>query len=89
MYICTITYIIIFLITHGPAFGILDDTYTRMRVGCEELYKKIVDVKPKYHICGHIHYAYGMKEMDGITFINAASLGEKYEYTHKPIQFYI
>ena len=77
------------LITHGPVFGILDDTYTGMRVGCEELYKKVIAVKPKYHICGHIHYGYGMKEFNGTTFINAASLGENYKYQNKPIQFYI
>ena len=77
------------LITHGPAFGVLDDTISGMRVGCEELYKKIFEVKPKYHICGHIHFGYGMRELDGVTFINASSLGEDYEYHHKPIQFYL
>jgi Icc-related predicted phosphoesterase len=77
------------LITHGPVFGILDDTYTGMRVGCEELYKKVVQIKPKYFICGHIHYGYGMKVMEDTTYINASSLGENYNYTNKPIQFYI
>lgn len=73
------------LITHGPPFGILDYTYTSNRVGCEELYKKIVQVKPKIHIFGHIHYGYGYKTFDGMNFFNAASLGEHYEYQNKPI----
>jgi Icc-related predicted phosphoesterase len=73
------------LVTHGPAFGILDDTVNGMRVGCEELYKKIFEVKPKYHICGHIHYARGYRAFDGVTFINAACLGENYQYQNKPI----
>ena len=77
------------LITHGPAFGILDDTINGMRVGCEELYKKIFEVKPKYHVSGHIHFGYGMRELDGITFINASNLGEDYRYHNKPIQVYI
>jgi Icc-related predicted phosphoesterase len=77
------------LVTHGPAFGILDDTVNGMRVGCEELYKKIFEVKPKYHICGHIHYGYGMRELDGVTFINASSLGESYYYRNKPFQFHL
>jgi Icc-related predicted phosphoesterase len=77
------------LVTHGPAFGILDDTVNGMRVGCEELYKKIFEVKPKYHICGHIHYGYGMRELDGVTFINASSLGESYNYRNKPFQFHL
>lgn len=77
------------LITHGPVYGILDDTIQGVRVGCEELYKKVVQVKPKYHICGHIHYGYGIREMEGITFINASSLGENYMYENDPIVFYL
>jgi len=77
------------LVTHGPAFGILDSTIGGMRVGCEELYKKVFEVKPKYHICGHIHFGYGMRILDGVTFINASSLGEDYKYHHKPVQFHM
>ena len=73
------------LITHGPPHGILDDTIQGMRVGCEDLYKRVVEVKPKYHIFGHIHYGYGMKITDETTFLNAASLGERYEYRNKPM----
>jgi Icc-related predicted phosphoesterase len=73
------------LITHGPPYGILDYTYTSNRVGCEELYKKIMQVRPKISIFGHIHYGYGYKEYDGMSFFNAASLGENYEYENKPI----
>jgi len=73
------------LITHGPAHGILDDTINGLRVGCEELYKKIMVVKPKIHICGHIHYGRGYKPYDNTAFINASSLGEDYEYQNKPI----
>ena len=73
------------LITHGGPYGILDATFTGMRVGCEELYKKIMKVQSKIHIFGHIHYSYGYKEFNGTSFINAASLGENYEYQNKPI----
>jgi Icc-related predicted phosphoesterase len=77
------------LITHGPPFGILDDTIQGQRVGCEELYKKVTQVKPKYHIFGHIHYGYGMKIMEETTYINASSLGERYEYRNKPVLIHI
>mgnify|MGYP006268769609 CR=1 FL=1 len=77
------------LITHGPAFGILDDTIQGLRVGCEDLYNKIMEVKPKYHICGHIHYAYGMVTREHTTFINASNLGERYEYRNYPISLHI
>jgi len=73
------------LITHGPPYGILDSTITGMRVGCEELYKKVVEVSPKIHVFGHIHCSYGYKEFNGTSFFNASSLGENYEYQNKPI----
>jgi Icc-related predicted phosphoesterase len=75
------------VMTHGPVFGILDYIYNGRRLGCEELYKRIMIVRPKYHICGHIHYARGYKEFNGINFFNAAVLGENYEYINKPIVF--
>lgn len=73
------------VITHGPVYGILDDVPNGMRVGCEELYKRIVEVQPKIFVSGHIHYGYGMRDFNGTTFINAASLSESYWYTNKPI----
>jgi Icc-related predicted phosphoesterase len=77
------------LITHGPPFGILDDTIHGQRVGCEELYMKVTKVKPKYHVFGHIHYGYGMKMMEDTTYINASNLGERYEYRNKPVLIHL
>ena len=73
------------LITHGPAYGILDYAPMGGHVGCEELYKKVFEVKPKIHVCGHIHDSYGQKSIDGVEFLNASVLDESYEYAHKPI----
>jgi len=73
------------LITHGPAYGILDYAPIGGHVGCEELYRKIAEVKPKIHVCGHIHDGYGQKTMGGIEFLNASVLNDRYEYAHKPI----
>jgi Icc-related predicted phosphoesterase len=73
------------LITHGPAYGILDYAPIGGHVGCEELYRKIAEVKPKIHVCGHIHDSYGQKTMGGIEFLNASTLNDRYEYAHKPI----
>ena len=73
------------LITHGPAYGILDYAPIGGHVGCEELYRKIVEVKPKIHVCGHIHDGYGQKTMGGIEFLNASVLDDRYEHAHKPI----
>ena len=73
------------LITHGPSLGILDITNISERVGCEDLYKRVMEINPKVHACGHIHSSYGMKEIDGMTFINASNLGEDYLYQNDPI----
>jgi len=77
------------LITHGPAFGTLDTVTGRQydNLGCELLAERIERLKPKIHICGHIHSGYGYKFKDGTHFFNAAVLDEQYEYTQKPMTF--
>lgn len=72
------------LITHGPPFSILD-VAPNGRVGCELLYKRVFEVKPKIHVFGHIHDSYGQRSIDGVEFLNASVLDDRYEYTHKPI----
>ena len=75
------------LITHGPAFGTLDTVKGREwdNLGCELLAQRIEVIKPKIHICGHIHYGRGYKPYHDTAFVNASSLGEDYEYQNKPI----
>lgn len=75
------------LITHGPVYGILDKTVKNDYAGCENLLKTIKIIKPKIHIFGHIHEAYGVQEAFGIKFINASLLDEKYYLKNKPISF--
>ena len=41
------------LLTHGPAYDILDKC--PYPVGCELIRKKILEIKPRFYICGHIH----------------------------------
>lgn len=49
------------LITHGPPKGILDSAYdfdkhgAIFRCGCKTLLNRIKQVRPKYHLFGHIH----------------------------------
>jgi len=76
------------LITHGPPFGILDEVprkYWVENTGCEELIKKIEEIRPKLHIFGHIHCGYGTGEKFGVKFINASNCDESYEPTNQPI----
>lgn len=75
------------LITHGPPFGMLDKTKQGDEVGCKELSQAINTIKPKYHIFGHIHEAYGNYQNADTHFINASVLNERYVYTNEPITF--
>ena len=74
------------LITHGPPHGKLDYVpYDSVNVGCEELIKRVEEIKPKINVFGHIHEGYGYV-FDGNThFINAAVLNGRYEFRNKPI----
>jgi hypothetical protein len=77
------------LITNGPALGFLDDVDGRRgdHLGCELLAEKIKAIKPKIHVCGHIHTGYG-HYFDGHThFFNASLLNEQYLYSQTPWKF--
>lgn len=80
------------LITHGPAFGMLDQTYyidgvtPRERVGCDLLLQKIIQLENlKFHVCGHIHSGHGQKSFHGKQFYNASICGETYQADYEPI----
>lgn len=81
------------LITHGPPHGILDSVGpnhynpVKTNVGCEELFKTINSrlKNLKLHVFGHIHPQHGFVKQDGVTFINAASLNDRYQVAHLPI----
>jgi len=73
------------LITHGPAFGVLDATESGCNVGCDDLRDALERVRPRLHVCGHIHEGYGQTSLDGIQCINASMLDENYRLVHEPI----
>jgi len=87
------------LITHGPPLGVLDEVE---RYGCGQTFQvgeqtvehcgdgmlasKVIANKPKYHIFGHIHEAYGKFEADyGTKFINCSVVNASYNVVNKPI----
>jgi Icc-related predicted phosphoesterase len=75
------------ILTHGPVYGILDQIVNEQHAGDVDLLRKVLEVKPKVHVCGHIHESYGMLKRHGIRFINACILNESYELANKPITF--
>jgi Icc-related predicted phosphoesterase len=80
------------LITHGPAYNKLDKIMKPIRadqpqlnLGCPQLAERIKAINPQLHICGHIHSSQGILDISEstTTYINAASLGEDYQYSNK------
>lgn len=68
------------LITHGPPFGILDQTAPgEAHLGCEELLDAIEEKKPRVHLFGHIHGGAGTFQNETTRFVNAAYLNERYK----------
>lgn len=63
------------LITHGPPAGILDRTYSDYNVGCADLLERVLQIKPRLHVFGHIHEAAGQREIRETTFVNASIEG--------------
>lgn len=75
------------VMTHGPCKNILDQIEEGEHVGCPFLLKRIQEIKPLVHVCGHIHEGYGSIEMDGKLFVNASLCTRRYKPTNKPIVF--
>ena len=77
------------LVTHGPAFELLDKTFKGKAVGCADLLEQIKKIKPQFHLAGHIHEAYGQVVKDGTHFINASILNLNYQVANEPVVFEI
>lgn len=85
------------LVTHGPPRGIgdrVDGTIAKAagvlmgqgeEVGCDDLLARVLEVRPRLHVFGHIHEGYGLVERDGITYVNASSCDVKYRPVNPPI----
>jgi Icc-related predicted phosphoesterase len=77
------------LLTHGPVYGILDSNENEMHTGDRDLLRTVLEIKPKAHVCGHIHESYGWMKRHGTMFINACVLNGSYEFANKPVVFEI
>ena len=74
------------LLTHGAPKGILDMTEQGDATGCVDLRARLQDLHDlKLHCFGHIHCAYGVDVIEGVTFVNASTCNEQYEPTNSPI----
>ncbi|WP_417885226.1 metallophosphatase domain-containing protein [Zunongwangia sp.] len=65
------------LITHTPPYSILDEINNNIHIGCEELLKNVINIKPKIHCFGHSHNEYGQVKLGDTNYINSAILDNR------------
>lgn len=73
------------LLTHGPPRGVLDTTFDGKAVGCEELEVARARIRPRLHLFGHIHEAYGTHREDGILSVNASNCDPRYRLANPAV----
>lgn len=76
------------LITHGPGYGMLDQAAPHRgseHLGCFDLRKRVLEIKPKIHVFGHIHGGNtGSVEIFETTYYNASVVNEAYKVVNDP-----
>lgn len=73
------------LVTHGPPWGVLDTTAYGESAGCEELALARRRIRPRLHLFGHIHEAYGTQREGGILSVNACQCDLRYRPVQAPV----
>lgn len=73
------------LVTHGPPHGVLDRVWSGERAGCEELRRAVEAKRPRLHVFGHIHEAYGALRLGQTDFVNASICDRSYRPSHAPV----
>jgi uncharacterized protein len=53
------------LATHSPPFGVADVQTTGAHEGSRSIREKVEAAKPRLHLCGHIHHAWGASGVIG------------------------
>ena len=76
------------LITHSPAYGILDFD-DDINYGSEEIMTKLSDLNLKAHLFGHIHARHGVKTIGNTIFSNGAIMNAGYTNLNKPNEIII
>lgn len=76
------------VITHEPPIMILDES-VGTHWGNFPLFKRIMEVRPRYHLFGHAHESCGTLKQDDIIFSNGAILDDFYHISHQPKVFLI
>jgi len=63
-------------LSHTPPLGCgLDRTHGGIDAGSRSVAERLSVLRPRLFVCGHIHEAWGWREIDGIPCINAGAMG--------------
>jgi len=73
------------LLSHSPAHGILDRTERGEPVGCERLRAELPRIRPRLHVFGHIHEAYGELVEGDTRHVNASTCDLRYRPVQAPV----
>ena len=76
------------LITHSPAFGILDFD-DNIHYGSEELLTRLSALNLRAHLFGHIHGNHGITTIGNTIFSNGAIMNTDYTHLLNPIRLEI
>lgn len=76
------------LVSHGPPFFAGDLCYGRNN-GMKTLHNKILELKPQYCICGHIHECFGEFPISDTKVLNVALCDNAYNIQYQPVEFEI
>lgn len=77
------------LITHGPPYGVMDSVQRQNgeseHTGCPSLLARVLQLKPRLHLFGHIHEGRGCEEISGVVYRNVSSMNEHYRLVNEPV----
>jgi Icc-related predicted phosphoesterase len=76
------------VLSHGPAYGILDNVSGYGPVGSKALYNCLKwGLNPRLAVVGHIHEQHGVdsRSINGTTVVNASLLDDRYEMVYDPV----
>ncbi len=84
------------VLLHGPPHGIGDQASRRFitsnaeefeHTGSPSLRNRLLEIKPKLVVFGHIHEGYGLYDVEGVLFANASLMNISFSPVNYPITF--
>lgn len=84
------------VVSHGPPHGIGDLAPRRItdsewpageHCGSHALRSRLLQIKPKLVVFGHVHEGHGLYDVEGVIFCNASLMNQLFVPTHYPYVF--